>query len=696
MRTSSRASSGRSRHLENRCGQDLGAVKIDAMCGIAGCLRPGGDRRERLESVARRMSDALRHRGPDDEGCWVDPARGVALGHRRLSILDLSPAGHQPMVSESGRWVVIFNGEIYNFLDLRAELEPLGHRFRGHSDTEVVLAAVERWGLEPALDRLNGMFAFAFWDRERESLHLVRDRLGEKPLYYGWCGGTFLFGSELKALQAHPAFDTEISRDSLAIFLRLGYIPAPSSIYGGIFKLPAGTLLTVHPGKPGALAEPVAYWDAKKVVERARRNPFTGSLEAATTALDALLRDAVRIRMVADVPLGAFLSGGIDSSLVVSLMQAQSTRPVRTFSIGFHESQYNEAQHAAAVARHLGTDHTELYVTPKEARDVIPSLPVFYDEPFADASQIPTHLVSRLARRHVTVSLSGDGGDELFGGYDRYFHGRALWKTVGWMPRPGRKLAASLLRAVPAGWAAPLGRWRLTARFASASPADRIRRVAALLESESAESLYRDLVSLWKAPEALVAGSREPATILTDRLRWADAGDFTQRMMFFDMLLYLPEDIMVKVDRASMAVSLESRAPYLDPRVAEFAWRLPLALKVRKGRGKWILRRLLAAYVPPVLTERPKMGFGVPIDSWLRGPLRDWGEALLGRERLRREGYLDAEGIRRIWEQHLREERNWQYLLWPVLMFQAWLEDRRGRAAIATEAPATALRTAGA
>jgi asparagine synthase (glutamine-hydrolysing) len=637
------------------------------------------------------MSDAVRHRGPDDEGSWVDPGRGIALGFRRLSILDLSPAGHQPMVSESGRWVVILNGEIYNFQDLRAELEPLGHRFRGHSDTEVVLAAVEQWGLERALERLNGMFAFAFWDREQQCLHLVRDRLGEKPLYYGWCGGVFLFGSELKALRAHPAFDAEADRDSLAIFLRLGYIPAPYSIYRGIFKLPAATRLTIRPGEPGTLPDPVTYWDARAVVERARRNLFTGSPREATAGLDALLRDAVRMRMLADVPLGAFLSGGIDSSLVVSLMQAQSRSPVRTFSIGFHEAQYNEAHHAAAVARHLGTDHTELYVTPQEARDVIPSLPEFYDEPFADASQIPTHLVSRLARRHVTVSLSGDGGDELFGGYDRYFHGRTLWRAIRWMPRPARRLSASLLRAVPAGWTAPLGRWRATRAFASASPADRFGKVAALLDSESAESLYRDLVSLWEEPEALVAGSREPETILTDRRRWADAGDFAQRMMFFDMLLYLPEDIMVKVDRASMAVSLESRAPYLDPRVAEFAWRLPLALKIRNGRGKWILRQILAAYVPPALTDRPKMGFGVPIDSWLRGPLREWAETLLSRERLRREAYLDVETIRSVWEQHLSGQRNWQYPLWAVLMFQAWLEHSSVETVeAASEAPATA------
>ncbi len=639
------------------------------MCGVAGVLA-GND-----ASTVHAMMGAIAHRGPDGTGLYSGPR--CTLGHMRLAIVDVEN-GSQPMSEPSRDAHIVFNGEVYNHQELRKELAAEERSYwRGHSDTEVMLAAISQWGLEAAVQRFNGMFAFALWDREDCVLYLVRDRLGKKPLYYGWMGSTFLFGSELKALRAHPAFKAEINRDALALYLRHNYIPAPYSIFRGIQKLPAGTILTVSAQRVEDLPEPVPYWSMKDTVEMGIAQHFGGSVDDALAALDTLLRDAVKLRMEADVPLGAFLSGGVDSSTVVALMQAQSVRPVKTFTIGFHDAGYNEAKDAKAVAKHLGTEHTELYVTPEEAMAVIPLLPGLYDEPFSDSSQIPTFLVSRMARSHVTVSLSGDAGDELFAGYNRYSWGRELWRRVGRVPRLARSAAASALTAVsPQLWEAAfrgLGP-ALPKTFRQRQPGDKLHKIAEILAVDSPESMYLGLVSHWKEPESVIIGSRESPTALTDRKQWAKLPDITQRMMFLDAVTYLPDDILVKVDRASMGVSLEARVPLLDHRVVEFAWRLPLSMKVRDGQGKWILRQLLYRYVPRELIDRPKMGFAVPIDSWLRGPLREWAEGLLEEARLRREGFFDPSPIRQKWTEHLSGKRNWHYYIWDVLMFEAWLD----------------------
>ena len=661
------------------------------MCGLTGFWQPTGCARDEAAATARRMADTLAHRGPDDAGVWVDEAAGLALGHRRLAILDLSPAGHQPMVSASGRFVIAFNGEIYNHRELRAELAKLGAggaapAWRGHSDTETLLAAVEAWGIEAALKRSVGMFALALWDRESRTLTLARDRLGEKPLYYGWQRGVLLFGSELKALRAHPAFVGDIDRGALALYFRHNCVPAPYSIYQGIRKLPPGTLwtLTAQQAMTGQASEPVPYWSLAQVVRAGQQAPFTGSDTDAVEEAQRLIGQAVAGQRVADVPLGAFLSGGIDSSTVVAVMQAQSSRPVKTFTIGFHEGEYNEAQHAAAVARHLGTEHTELYVTPAQARAVIPRLPVLYDEPFADSSQIPTVLVAELARQHVTVCLSGDGGDELFGGYNRYFWADGLWRRLGWMPQGLRAgLARGLTALSPQAWNRlwALAGGVLPRRYRYANAGDKLHKLAEVLRAHTAEAIYHKLVSHWWAPAELVLGAEEPPTVLTQPSAWPAVEDFRARMMALDTLTYLPDDILTKVDRAAMGVSLETRVPLLDHRVVEFAWRLPLAMKIRHGQGKWLLRQVLYRYVPQVLVERPKMGFGVPIDHWLRGPLREWAEDLLSERRLRQEGFLRPEPVRRLWEEHLSGRRNWQYLLWDVLMWEAWLDAGQARRA---------------
>jgi asparagine synthase (glutamine-hydrolysing) len=646
------------------------------MCGITGFWQVPGQGEIDLLALVRRMAAQMEHRGPDDAVEWVDAECGLGLGFRRLAIVDLSPTGRQPMVSASGRYVIIFNGEVYNFAVVRAELEKIGHQFRGGSDTEVLLAAVEEWGLLSAITRFVGMFGFAIWDREERALHLVRDRLGIKPLYYGWQGGTFLFGSELKALAAHPAFHAEIDRDSLALYMRHGYVPAPYAIYRDIHKLPPGTILTLR-SQDDAESTPEPFWSAREVVEAGHGHPFTGSESEAVAALDALLRDSVALRMIADVPLGAFLSGGIDSSTVVALMQSQSARPVKTFTIGFHEAGYDEAAHAAAVATHLGTDHTSLYVTPEEARTVIPRLPTMFDEPFADSSQLPTVLVSQLARRHVTVSLSGDGGDELFGGYNRYFWGRSIWRRVGWAPTAARAVGSRALTVLsPGGWDRQFARLHplLPAGLRQRTPGDKLHKLAGVLAVDNPEELYRGLVSQWNRPQDVVVGANEPLTAITDRSRWAALPDFTQRMMFLDLISYLPDDILAKVDRASMAVSLEARVPLIDHRVVAFAASIPLSMKIRNGQGKWLLRQVLDQYVPRELIERPKMGFGVPIDTWLRGPLREWAEELLDERRLQAEGFLYPAPIRQKWQEHLSGSRNWQYPLWTVLQFQAWRE----------------------
>lgn len=645
------------------------------MCGITGFFDASCQMSDQeMRCVVQNMSQALTHRGPDDGGRWVDTQSGVALGHRRLAILDLSPEGHQPMDSANGRYMIAFNGEIYNFLELRHDLERLGHFFRGHSDTEVMLASFSQWGVEQSVKRFNGMFAFAVWDRQERLLHLGRDRLGEKPLYYGWSGQTFLFGSELKALKAHPNFKAEINRDALTLFLRHSCVPTPYCIYQGIYKLPPGTILTCN-GRDCDTPQP--YWSAREAAESGIAEPFTGSEQEAVAQLDTLLQEAVKLRMVADVPLGAFLSGGIDSSTVVALMQTQSSQPVKTFTIGFYEDAYNEAEYAKAVAQHLGTDHTELYITPAEALAVIPKLPSLYDEPFSDASQIPTFLVSQLARESVTVSLSGDGGDELFAGYNRYFWGRSIWQKVGWTPPIMRSLAARALTSLsPQAWDRSFTNFSrlLPTKLKQRTPGDNLHKLAEILAVPDPDAMYTGLVSHWKEPAALVVGGSEPLTTVSDRQKWAKLPDFTQRMMYLDTVTYLPDDILVKVDRASMGVSLEARVPLLDYRVVEFAWRVPLSMKIRDGQGKWLLRQVLDKYVPQNLIERPKSGFGVPIDKWLRSPLRDWAETLLDENRLRQEGFFNPQLIQQKWTEHLSGDRNWQYYLWDVLMFQAWLE----------------------
>jgi len=534
-----------------------------------------------------------------------------------------------------------------------------------------MLAGFEAWGVEQAVKRFNGMFAFALWDGQERALTLGRDRLGIKPLYWGEVNGTLLFGSELKCLQAHPAFRGQVDHGALTLFLRYSYIPGPYSIYTGIQKLPAGTLMTVRPGQGAAQAQVRPFWTARQMVEDGLQQPFEGSADEAVDALQELLQDAVRLRRIADVPLGAFLSGGVDSSTLVALLQAQSSRPVQTFTIGFQEGEYDEARQAKEVARHLGSRHTELYVTPEEARQVIPRLPQLYDEPFADVSQIPTFLVAQLARRHVTVALSGDGGDELFAGYNRYAWVERIWQRSGRLPGGVRRAAAALLEAVgPANWQ------RVGALSGQRLLGDKAAKLAGALRAGSPEEIYRGLVSSGGDPAGLVLGGYEPAHLLTERAAWPRTPDITRQMMALDLLSYLPEDGLVKVDRASMSVGLEVRVPFLDDhRVAELAWRLPLAYKLRAGQTKWVLRQVLYRYVPPALIERPKMGFAVPIESWLRGPLREWGEDLLSVERLRRQGFLQPEAVRARWQAHLGGQSGSTYLLWNVLMFQAWLDE---------------------
>jgi asparagine synthase (glutamine-hydrolysing) len=645
------------------------------MCGIAGFLQTAtGASSSEWPQILTRMGDAIRHRGPDDSGVWTDPDRGIGMVHRRLSIVDISAAGHQPMVSGSGRFVIVFNGEIYNHMDLRATLA--GVFWRGHSDTETLLAGFDAWGVADTVARTNGMFAFAVWDKSDQTLTIGRDRLGEKPLYYGWQANTFLFGSELKALRAHPDFHARIDRNALTLLMRHNYVPAPHCIYQGIRKLLPGSLLVVN--KHDHDAEASRYWDARTVVANGLAQPFSGSPEDAVNALDTLLRDAVSRQMMADVPLGAFLSGGVDSSTIVALMQAQSNRPVKTFTIGFHEAGFNEAEHAKAVAQHLGTDHTELYVTPQQALDVIPSLPTLYDEPFSDSSQIPTFLVSQMTRQHVTVSLSGDAGDELFCGYNRYLLGTSLWNKLSRLPVPLRVGLARMVTAVsPSVWNRMLGQMRgmLPARLAQTNVGDKLHKAAGVLAARTSVDLYRLLLNHWEDPSRLLLGAIEPATVLTDPALQPQTDHFVHQMMALDMLSYLPDDILVKVDRAAMGVGLETRVPMLDHRVVEFAWSLPLDYKLRNGVGKWPLRQVLDRYVPKELVDRPKMGFGVPIDSWLRGPLREWAEDLLNASRLRQGGYFEPEPIRRKWEEHLSGARNWQNHLWDVLMFQAWLQN---------------------
>ena len=647
------------------------------MCGLVGMFSPcvGGEAAVFTKHLVA-MADQIIHRGPDDAGYWCDSARGVGLGHRRLSILDLSLAGHQPMVSPNNRYVIAFNGEIYNHQSLRKALGYVGYSdWRGHSDTETLLAGFDVWGIQGTVERSIGMFAFAVWDKVHCTLTLGRDRLGEKPLYYGWQGSgsdrAFLFGSELKSLKKHPSFGADIDRGALCLLLRHNVIPAPYSIYEGIRKLEPGCLLSISPDKQDPHI--VRYWSLPEVATAGVANPFAGTALEAANELERLALDAVRQQMVADVPLGAFLSGGIDSSTVVALMQAQSHRPVKTFTIGFNEAGYNEAVHAKAVASHLGTEHTELYVEPHQAMEIIPRLPNLYSEPFSDSSQIPTFLVSQLARSHVAVSLSGDAGDELFAGYNRYQITAKAWRRLARIPAPLRSILAKGITAIsPTGWDSLSSLLPRLPRYSNFG--DKMHKGAGVLACQTVDELYLGLVSHQTDPASWVLSGCEPPTRLTG-LRPALPGlDSVERMMALDAITYLSDDILVKVDRAAMGVSLETRVPFLDHRIVEFAWKLPLNYKLHNGQTKWLLRQVLYKYVPQELIERPKMGFGIPLHDWLRGPLRDWAENLLGEGRLQREGFFNTAPIRRTWSEHLSGKRNWAHHLWDVLMFQAWLE----------------------
>jgi asparagine synthase (glutamine-hydrolysing) len=653
------------------------------MCGIAGFWSTDTHADIGAAAVGR-MTDAIVYRGPDSGALWVDPAGGPVLGHRRLAIVDLSPHGSQPMVSRSGRYVITFNGEIVNFRQLRRELAG-GYAFAGESDTEALLAAIEHWGLAGAVDRLVGMFAFALWDRETHNLHLVRDRIGIKPLVYGWINGAFIFASELRAIRQFPGFAPEINRGAVSLLLRHNCIPAPYTIYNGFWKLPPAHSLTLaSPAEGGACLH--QYWSAADVALRGATEPARLDAAEATQQLHDLLIDAVGLHMVSDVPLGAFLSGGVDSSVVAALMQAQAGHRVRTFSIGSPDRGYDEAPNAVAVSRHLGTDHTELYVTAEDALQVVPRLPELYDEPFADSSQIPTYLVSRLARGHVTVSLSGDGGDELFGGYNRHLWAPRLGWITAAVPLPLRHTGARALQAVSPGVWDSLFAW-LPESMRLRMPGYKIQKLSQLLAARSSEDMYRLIVSHWHAPDSVVIGATEPPTRITGNGPLPQFARIADRTMFLDLVTYLPDDILTKLDRATMAVSLEARVPLLDHRVVEFAWALPHEFRVRDGQSKWILRQVLYRYVPRELIDRPKSGFGVPVASWLRGPLREWAEELLAEDRLEREGFFQPVPVRQAWKEHLSGRRDWQYQLWNVLMFQGWLDAQRA-APTATPSPA--------
>ena len=659
------------------------------MCGIAGLLIPGSSDADGITVILQNMTRSLAHRGPDAEGYWTEGA--VALGHRRLSILDLSDAGAQPMRSESGRYVIVFNGEIYNHLNMRRDLAVDGAApdWRGHSDTETLLAGITHWGLDETLQRAKGMFTLALWDRSEKRLSLARDRMGEKPLYWGWAGQALVFGSELKALRAHPDCPRDVCRDALAQYLRFMYVPAPRSIHPGLYKLEPGTILTVdgappstppeEPIRPGGHHGSISirrYWDLNAEIEAGAQNQIEDEGDA-VAALGEVLGKAVQRQMISDVPLGAFLSGGVDSSAIVALMQAQSERPVQTFTIGFDEAAFDETPYAAAVAHHLGTEHTKLHVTDADARDVIPLLPDLYDEPFADSSQIPTYLVCRAARQHVTVALSGDGGDELFGGYNRYIRGPGLWKRLSKVPKPLRQVSGYAAQALPEKtWELIGGAYnRLRPGSAGISGlGTKDHRLGERLRlTDSLDDLHRNMASTWIEPETVMAGNvSEPPSHLDDPLPAFGADDPAMRMMLQDMRSYMPDDILCKVDRAAMGVSLETRTPFLDPDVIALAARLPMAMKIRDGQGKWALRQVLYQHVPREMIERPKVGFAIPIGIWLRGPLRDWAEELLSPERLAKDGFFDPEIIRQTWAEHPSGRRDWSARIWTILMFQAW------------------------
>lgn len=649
------------------------------MCGIAGFIYPSGCQSvEDAEGIIRRMTDALRHRGPDGEGYWSDAESGVWFGHRRLAILDLSAHGRQPMLSSNARYVITYNGEIYNSPTLRRELAARGHAFRGTSDTEVLLAAVVEWGVEPAVRKLNGIFAFGLWDRLKHRLHLVRDRLGIKPLYYGWASdGTFLFGSELKALRLWPTFDHTLDHDAMVQFFRRKYIPDPLSIYASTRKLAPGNTLVLGPSDLAARTCTVtSYWSLMKEWARSESDLLPES--EAVDAVEALLTDAVRLQTLSDVPVGALLSGGVDSSIIVALMQKISTRPVRTFTVGFGETAYNEAPMAKAVAAHLGTDHTEIYVTPDDALRIVPQIPLMWDEPFADSSQIPTHLICKLAQQHITVVLSGDGGDELFGGYPRYPEVLAMWRQYRWAPPVvRRRLATVLLRMAQMLWSGNNRSGSLSARICEWLPTRIFQRAGEQCRLRSFREFYEWAIAEYQPPGGLVVGLDGSSFPLI--AEFAPTRNLRSDMQYIDTVTYLPGDILVKVDRASMAVGLEARVPLLDHRMVELAARLPPPPRIHRREGKWVLKQLLSRYVPSELTDRPKMGFGVPVGPWLRGPLREWGEDLLSDDRLKREGYLKPGAVRHLWNEHLSGRRDHSYVLWSVLVFELWLRTTKQR-----------------
>lgn len=642
------------------------------MCGLVGVWssRPEDTNQQQIE----RMMSKVVHRGPDSSGLWIDQDAGIGLGHRRLAIVDLSTAGQQPMHSPSGRFVVVLNGELYNHLDLRRKLteEKQLVAWRGHSDTETLVNCIEAWGLTPTLQQVTGMFAIAVWDRLERTLSLARDRIGEKPLYYGRQGAALLFASELGAIRSHTCFNSGIDRSALALMMRHNYIPAPYSIYENVSKLVPGTAVTF--GQRTSQPVPVPYWSAHEVVTAGQRHPFQGTPLQAADKLESLIRASVDRQMMSDVPLGAFLSGGIDSSTVVSLMQSQSQERVRTFSIGFNEQHYDEAPYAKAVAKHLGTYHTEWYVTPEDALNVVPRLPEIFSEPFADSSQLPTYLVSKLAKSAVTVALSGDGGDELFGGYPRYAHTDAYWQSVTRIPLIVRRPIASMVdkaSAIERLLNVQVSSHRLRTKQSRRNLRSLLNKAASVFGTHDLTHAYQRIVSHWAPPTEIVRDAAEPPTALMT-FATGSAREPIHHMMAVDLVSYLPDDILCKVDRASMAVSLESRVPLLDHSIVEFAWTLPLTISRHKGIPKWPLREVLNRYVPPSLTDRPKMGFGVPIDQWLRGSLRDWAEDLLCDRRLASEGFFNPNPIRRKWDEHVSGRANWQYHLWDVLMFQAW------------------------